>query len=114
MELNGTIVFIGSTQQVSDKFKKRDFAVKTSEEYPQTILVTASQKKCEILDNFKVGESVNVSFNLRGKEYVKNGETKYFNSIELWKMNRDNSFQEPKNEPANGSSHSDEGDGLPF
>lgn len=90
MELNGTIKKISPVKQVSDKFKTREFVLTVPDEkYPQHIALQCVQAKCELLDNLKVGDSVTASCNLRGKEYTtKEGEIKYFNSIEAWKIEK--------------------------
>ena len=39
------------------------------------------------MNNYKVGQAVKVSINLRGREWVNpQGETKYFNSIQGWRI----------------------------
>lgn len=61
--------------------------VTTEEQYPQHILVEFVQDKCDLLDQFKEGQQVKVSINLRGREWVNpQGETKYFNSIQGWRI----------------------------
>jgi hypothetical protein len=82
MEITGTIKLINDTEVISDKYKKRTFVITTTDKYPQDIQFQASQDKVDILNGFKAGQSVTVSFNLRGREY--NG--KYYNSLETWKI----------------------------
>lgn len=68
-------------------FRKREVVVTTEEQYPQHILVEFVQDKCDLLDNYKVGQAVKISINLRGREWVNpQGETKYFNSIQGWRI----------------------------
>jgi hypothetical protein len=87
--ITGTIREIYNTQQVSDKFAKRDIVVTVDEKYPQHITIQFTQDKCSLLDNFMVGDTVTVSYNLRGKQYQgKDGSIKYFNSIEGWKIDK--------------------------
>ena len=88
MEVTGKIKVIGETQTFGAKgFKKRELVVTTEEQYPQTIMVEFVQDKCELVDKYKVGSSVKVSINLRGREWVNpQGETKYFNSIQGWRI----------------------------
>lgn len=87
MEVTGKIKMIGKTQQVSASFKKRELVVTTEEQYPQHILVEFVQDKCDLLDRFTAGQAVKVAINLRGREWVNpQGETKYFNSIQGWKI----------------------------
>jgi hypothetical protein len=89
-KLTGNIKMISPTVQVSDRFSKREFVVSdTNGMYPQDILFQATQDKCAILDTFQNGENVEVSFNLRGREWTSpQGEVKYFNSLEAWRIEK--------------------------
>ena len=90
MEVNGKVKVINSTQQVSATFNKRELVVTTEETYPQHILIEFAQDKCDLLNSFKVGDSVKVHINLRGREYVnpKDESIKYFNQITGWKIEK--------------------------
>ncbi len=89
MEVTGKIRVINPAQQVSASFKKRELVVTTDEQYPQHIMIEFTQDKCDLLDNYRPGEEVRVSINLRGREWVNpQGETKYFNSIQGWRIER--------------------------
>lgn len=88
MELNVKIHSIGETQNVSATFSKREFIVETQETYPQHLLLQVVKDKCNVLNNFKVGQLVNVSINLKGRLWTdKEGVEKCFNTIECWKIN---------------------------
>lgn len=118
MEVVGKIKYIGPEQQVSASFKKRELVVTTDEQYPQSILTEFTQDKCEYLDNYQVGESVTVSINLRGREWVNpQGETRYFNSIQGWQIKRNAAPQAPAPLPAAPTFapiQDNEPDDLPF
>jgi hypothetical protein len=88
MEVTGKIKMIDQTKEVgSAGFKKRDVVVTTDEQYPQHILVQFVQDKCDLLNNFKVGEAVKIDINLRGREWTNpQGETVYFNTIQGWRI----------------------------
>lgn len=89
MQVKGTIKKIDATIQVSEKYSKRELVVETEGQYPQPILIQFSQDKCAILDLYKVGDSVEVDINLRGREWTSpQGEVRYFNTVEGWKMNK--------------------------
>ena len=89
MEVVGKVKVINAVQQVSASFKKRELVVTTDEQYPQMIMIEFTQDKCDLLNNYNVGEQVKVSINLRGREWVNpQGETKYFNSIQGWTIER--------------------------
>jgi len=68
-------------------FEKRDLVITTIEQYPQTIIIQFTQQRCDLLDSLQVGQNVKVYINIRGREWVNpQGETKYFNTIEGWKI----------------------------
>jgi hypothetical protein len=87
MQVAGKIVAIMPTQVVSEKFSKREFVVETPDQYPQQILFQLTQDKCSILDGLQVGQEVDVHLNIRGRSWQNpQGETKYFNTLEAWKI----------------------------
>ncbi|SHJ32433.1 DUF3127 domain-containing protein [Aquimarina spongiae] len=88
MEVQGKVKMIGETQTFgSNGFRKREIVVTTEEQYPQHIMVEFVQDKCDLLNSFQVGQDVKISINLRGREWVNpQGETKYFNSIQGWRI----------------------------
>lgn len=88
MEVQGKIKMIGETQTFgSNGFRKREVVVTTEEQYPQHIMVEFVQDKTDLLDSYKVGQPVKIGVNLRGREWVNpQGETKYFNSIQGWRI----------------------------
>ncbi len=89
MEVSGKVKVINAEQQVSASFRKRELVVTTDEQYPQHIMIEFTQDKCDLLNNYNVGEAVKVSINLRGREWVNpQGETKYFNSIQGWRIEK--------------------------
>lgn len=90
MTINGQIKHIFATQQVSDKFAKREFVVTTeaATPYPQHISIQVTQDKCSMLDQYKEGDSVEVHINLRGREWNGPQGIKYFNTIEAWRITK--------------------------
>ncbi|MFS4482495.1 DUF3127 domain-containing protein [Hyunsoonleella sp. 2307UL5-6] len=88
MEVQGRIKMIGETQTFgSNGFRKRELVVTTEEQYPQHILVEFVQDKTDLLNSYKEGQQVKVNINLRGREWVNpQGETKYFNSVQGWRI----------------------------
>lgn len=88
MDITGIIKRIGDAEQVSDKFKKREFVLTdNSSQYPQHISFQLTQDKCDLLDKYQVGSEIKVHFNLRGREWTSpKGEVKYFNTLEAWRI----------------------------
>jgi hypothetical protein len=68
MEVSGRIKMIDETKSFgSNGFRKREMVVTTDEQYPQHIMIEFTQDKCDLLNNFRQGDPVKVSINLRGK-----------------------------------------------
>lgn len=88
MEIQGRIKMIDETKTYGNNgFRKREIVITTDEQYPQHILTEFVQDKTDLLNNYQVGQLVKISINLRGREWVNpQGETKYFNSIQGWRI----------------------------
>ena len=88
MEIQGRIKQVFATETVGQNgFEKRDLVIVTQENYPQTIIIQFTQQRCDLLNNLQVGQNVKVYINIRGREWTNpQGETKYFNTIEGWKI----------------------------
>jgi hypothetical protein len=87
-KLQGAIKMIGDTVQVSEKFSKRDVVITdVSSMYPQDIQFQFVQDKCDALNGLSVGQEIEISFNLKGREWTSpTGEVKYFNTLEGWRV----------------------------
>ncbi len=109
-KLQGTLKVIKDTQQITDTFSKREFVVtESSSMYPQDVLFQATQDKCNMLDGMSQGDTVEVSFNIRGREWTSpQGEVKYFNSLDAWRIERVNQGM-----PQGGPSDMDFGSSAP-
>ena len=82
-EAAGTIKLISETQNFPSGFTKREFVVTTGDsKYPQDLKFEVVKDKCQILDDYKEGQDVQVNFDIRGNEY--NG--KYFVNLSCWKL----------------------------
>ena len=118
MVVEGTVKAIFDTVQVSDTFKRREFVLEVTENplYPQLVTFQLVQERVGLIDNFAEGEKVEVTFNLRGREWTApSGEKKYFNTLEAWRINPSQSSDGSK--PAESPVYDmpdDPGDGLPF
>tara|TARA_B100001146_G_scaffold225185_1_gene247431 strand:+ start:23340 stop:23714 length:375 start_codon:yes stop_codon:yes gene_type:complete len=88
MEVQGKIKMIDETKTYGNNgFRKREVVVTTEEQYPQHLMIEFVQDKTDLLNKFQVGQNVKISINLRGREWVNpQGETKYFNSIQGWRI----------------------------
>ncbi|MFK8059864.1 MAG: DUF3127 domain-containing protein [Polaribacter sp.] len=122
MEVIGKVKLIGDVQTFgANGFQKRELVVTTDDQYPQMIMIEFVQDKCDLLNNYSVGQDVKVSINLRGREWINpQGEAKYFNSVQGWRIENLGQASAPSNlppvdqfEPASKVSD-EEPDDLPF
>jgi len=125
MEIQGKIKLVGETQTFgSNGFRKREVVITTEEQYPQDIMVEFVQDKTDLLNNFQPGQQVKISINLKGREWINpQGEAKYFNSIQGWRIEILDAAAAPATmppvppadafEPANDLNEEDHDD-LPF
>ena len=91
MEIKGTIKVLGETEQITQKFKKREIVLEdNSGTYPNFYPCQLTQDKCDLANDFAVGDNVVAGINLRGREWINpEGKAKYFNSIEIWRMDKE-------------------------
>lgn len=124
-DLTGKLVEIFDTQQITDTFRKREFVVETVEsgngrDFVENIKFQATGNSCGILDNFSIGDTVKVTFNIRGRRNERNGVVNYFNNLDAWRINkeggdaRENFNQESKYEEPMAGSNTPPADDLPF
>lgn len=105
MEIQGRIKQIFPSQMIGQNgFEKRDLVIVTEEQYPQTIIIQFTQQRCDLLDSLQVGQNVKVYINIKGREWTNpQGEIKYFNTIEGWKIEviqtTNVAYQQPVQQP---------------
>jgi hypothetical protein len=81
--IKGAIKLINPIKVISDKFSVREFVVTTPDaKYPQDILFQTVNDKMAVLESLGVGQQVEVSYNVRGREF--NG--RYYNALDAWKI----------------------------
>ena len=89
IETTGRLHAIFDTKQVSERFTKREFVVEIADnpKYPQTVQFQLTGDRCSQLDGMNVGDQVTIEFSVRGREWRSpQGEVKYFNSLDVWKI----------------------------
>ena len=89
MQVQGRIHTAFPAEQVTQRFKKREFVLEldAASRYPQLVIFQLTGDRCDSLDDFEVDDIVSVEFSLRGREWKSpKGETRYFNSLEVWSI----------------------------
>tara|TARA_Y100000385_G_scaffold153802_1_gene159581 strand:- start:179 stop:562 length:384 start_codon:yes stop_codon:yes gene_type:complete len=105
MEISGKIKKIMPPQQVNPTFKKRELVVTTDEQYPQHILVEFTQDRSDLLNRYEEGQDVTISINIRGREWTPKdgGDTRYFNTIQGWRIQNIESLNSGNDNMANNN-----------
>lgn len=84
-EVEGKLHRIFPTESKSASFQAREFVLEVPDgNYPQLIKFQAVQDRCAMLDEYREGDAVKVSFDLRGREW--NG--KYLTNLNAWRIQR--------------------------
>ena len=115
MNIKGKLIEIFDTIQITETFKKREFIIQDNKnpEYPEYIKVEVIQDKVSLLDNINIGDEINVLINIKGRKWEdKEGNIKYFNSIQGWKIESENLNLNQENN--NDDFNQDSGEDLPF
>lgn len=102
MNIQGKLHAIMEVQQVTDTFRKREFVVEFADNpmYPQYILFQMVQDRVDLIEPYAVGQMVDVSFNMRGRQWNSpQGEIRYFNSLEAWRISPVQPGQIPQGQP---------------
>jgi hypothetical protein len=91
LEVTGKLLVKYDSQQVSEKFKKREFVLELAEEingniYTNFAKMQLVQNKCDIIDRFKEGDMVKVSFNIKGNKWERDGKVNYITNLDAWRM----------------------------
>lgn len=90
MKIQGKLHRKFDTKQITDTFRKREFVIEyvDNPQYPQYISFQLIQNSCDLIEPYQQGTMLEVEFNLRGREWTSpQGETKYFNSLDAWRIN---------------------------
>lgn len=98
MAYKGTVIAIFDVQTISDKFRKREVVLSdTNDKYPQEVKFQAVNDKVGLLDGVKIGDVLEVEYNLRGRRSTtKDGKEVWYNSLDLWRVNRGESMAKPR------------------
>lgn len=92
-ELSGKVIDILPVNQVSDKFKKREFVVERKETGGSTVFIDyikfqLLQDRCDLINESYLNEEVKVTFNIKGNKWERDGKVNYFTNLDAWKLER--------------------------
>ena len=112
-QLIGRISTIFPEREIGARgFSIKEFVVETDEKYPQPVKIQVPKDKISLLEGFKEGDEVAVSFNVKGKEHKGN----FFVNLSAWRIDHlDGSSPSKEPVPAGATASSyDEDDDMPF
>jgi single-strand DNA-binding protein len=123
LQIQGTITTIKEPHRFSEKFEKQEIVIDTGGKFPQPVAIEFVNDKISMIEQCKVGDVVNISFNVRGREWTSPaGEVRHFVSLSGWRIGTGESYQEQtapsqdssrdRPEPPNGPPMAD--DDIPF
>lgn len=124
-EITGKVIDIAPVNQVSDKFRKREFVIEKKEAgntglFIDYIKFQLIQDKCDLINESFMNTEVKVSFNLRGNKWERDGKVSYFTNLDAWKIERIQSQGAEQNTPSHNiipdefPAEADELSDLPF
>jgi len=95
-EITGKIIDISPVNQVSDKFKKREFVIEKKEAGRDAVFIDyikfqLLQDKCDLINESFLNEEVKVSFNLKGNKWERDGKINYFTNLDAWRIEKSSS-----------------------
>ncbi len=89
--ITGTLYDIGRVNNISDRFRKREFVIAIEEKgrdqsWVNYIKLQLENKDVLMIDQFKIGDEIEVTFDIRGSKAEKLGETIFFTNLKAWRI----------------------------
>jgi hypothetical protein len=104
-EITGKVIDISPVNQVSDKFKKREFVIEKKEAGGSAVFIDyvkfqLIQDKCDLINESFLNEEVKIWFNLKGNKWERDGKINYFTNLDAWKIEKISSGQVREQNPS--------------
>jgi hypothetical protein len=115
MDISGKLIQLLQAQTGQGKngtWKKQEFILETTDAYPKKVCIAVWGDKID-LAKFKIGDPIDVSFDVESREY----NSKWYTDVKAWKVNAARQKDEDSTPPPPSSVSYDEipqGDDLPF
>ncbi|MCS6999661.1 MAG: DUF3127 domain-containing protein [Bacteroidota bacterium] len=87
-EIVGTLYKVFPEQQVTERFRKREFVLSVQDGmYVQMVKFTLKQDRCSLIDGYPIGTELKLTFTISGREVQgRDGEPLYFTSLDVWRI----------------------------
>jgi len=103
-------------QSTRGAWKKQDFVIETSEQYPKKVCISCWNEKTDELSKFQLNDNLKVSVNIESREY----NSKWYTDVKAWRIEHLNDSapvsenNEASDDVSGVSFTSEENDDLPF
>ncbi len=92
-EITGKVIDIAPVNQVSDKFRKREFVIERKETGGAAVFIDyikfqLLQDKCDLINESFMNEEIKIWFNLKGNKWERDGKVNYFTNLDAWKIEK--------------------------
>jgi len=91
LEITGKLVEKFEAQQVTERFRKREFVLEITDEFNGNVITNFAkmqlvQNKCDIIDRYNIGDMLKVNFNIRGNRWERDGKVNYITNLDAWRV----------------------------
>jgi len=92
-EITGRVIDVFPVNQVSDKFKKREFVIEKKDTGGAAVFIDyikfqLVQDKCDLINESFLNEEVKIWFNVKGNKWERDGKVNYFTNLDAWKIEK--------------------------
>ena len=88
LEIEGVLIEklppVSGTSKAGKEWEKCEFIIETQDQFPKKVCFTLFGDKVSLINDTKIGQSINVAFNLESREF--NG--KYYHNINCWRIDQ--------------------------
>jgi len=123
-EITGKIIEVMPVNQVSDKFRKREFVIEKKDTGGAAVFIDyikfqLVQDKCDLINESFINEEVKIWFNLKGNKWERDGKINYFTNLDAWKIEKTSESVKNQSMPSHNTMEelppdNDEMSDLPF
>ncbi|MFZ0281988.1 MAG: DUF3127 domain-containing protein [Bacteroidales bacterium] len=123
-EITGKVIDVSPVNQVSDKFRKREFVIEKKEAGGTAVFIDyikfqLIQDKCDLINESFLNEEVRIWFNLKGNRWERDGKVSYFTNLDAWRVEKTSEAVKDQNVPSQNPledlpPENDEMSDLPF
>jgi len=79
------------TQQINEKFRKREFILehtvtRNEKKIVDFIKFQLTGDRCDLINEVKQGDMLKIFFNIKGRKFERENSTSYFLNLDVWRL----------------------------